>query len=838
MTGFRVLNLRHFSQHRLRSALTIMGVAVAAALIVTVFALYGSLSGSIRQLAASVAGGADLEVAGITDAGFDQRLLAEVEATDGVGAAVPLIRSSVIIGGRRALLFGLDERARALGGQLERESASRRDQLRAHPDGLLLGEGVARAVGATAGQRVRVYSGTGGERVVLALDVLTGERAGEINHGFFAAAALPLAQQITGKQGRLDSVLVVADSGVDGGRLERRLSEVVGQRAVVSSPYLRVEQATAATSLFQNTTLLVAFMALVVAGLLVFNTLSVVALERRQQFATLRALGGTRRGILRGFLGEAALLGLAGAAIGCLLGVLTARSLVQQLPSYLVSAFDVQVGFVLPPYAIPLAVVACLATSLVAAALPARRAMVVQPVEAMRPLGVLETHNGARRRTAVALAAGVALAGAGLAGALTLRDERSLAAGPLLLLGSIVVIYGLTATITRAAGWLAARFGASGRLAAAAVERAPRRIWTTTVIVAIAGAIAVSTQGATQNQVSTVAAKVASLADVDFFVQTVPADDLPTGPLLPRGWRSELETVPGVAEVVEGQLAYATVGRQRVVLQGFGGSSNAPVFRLADAAAQAALLDGSGAVVSRRVASRLGLGVGDTVRLPTPRGEQRLPIADVVDAVVTAEGGLIAMSLEHLQTWFGRPGASYLEVTLDPGAQAGPVRERIEELAGRAPLPVHVVSGAESLRSTEGAVRQAAALALTIQWVVAGAAALAVLTTLMISVVERRRELGIIRAVGASRRLLGWTVLREAAAVGTLGGAIGLVVGIALHYVAVQALSQAAGLGLDFEFTPVALAAAVAAFGASMLGAIGPARRAARLNVIEAIGYE
>jgi putative ABC transport system permease protein len=117
--------------------------------------------------------------------------------------------------------------------------------------------------------------------------------------------------------------------------------------------------------------------------------------------------------------------------------------------------------------------------------------------------------------------------------------------------------------ITWAAGRLAGRFGASGRLAAAAVERAPRRIWTTTVIVAIAGAIAVSTRGATQNQVSTIAAKLALLADVDFFVQTVPADDLPAGPYCRRAGVRSWRPPPGSRRSWRASSPYATVGRQR-----------------------------------------------------------------------------------------------------------------------------------------------------------------------------------------------------------------------------------------------------------------------------------
>jgi putative ABC transport system permease protein len=837
LSRFRLINLRHLARQRLRSALSVAAIAVAASLIVTVYGIYGSLTGSIERFVSSLAGKAELEVTGVTDDGFDERLLARVAATPGVAAAVPVIRSPVVLAGHQATLFGFDQRARALGGELQREIEARQGAAPATLDGVFLGEGLARAAGAAAGQRVTVYSVVGGQRQATVLGIVTGDRARRTNQGFFAVAPLPLAQQLAGKPRRLDSILVVDQEGADPRRLEQRLTDVVGQQAVVASPRLRVEQATVATSLFQNATLFVAIMALAVAGFLVFNTLNMVALQRRQEFATLRALGGRRRAILGDFLAEAALLGLVGAAIGCPLGMLVARGLVTRLPSFLVASFDVRVGFVLPGYALPLAVVACLGTSLAAAWLPARRAVRVQPVEAMRPHGVLETAEEAERVGWLAVAAGLVLLAGGAVLALTVADERSFAAGGLFLVGCVLASYGTARLIAEGAGWLAALFGSSGRLAAASIERAPRRIWATTVIVAIGVAIAVSTHGATQNEISAVAANVASLADVDLFVQGSAADELPVVPRMPAAWRSTLEAVPGVARVGPGQFAYATVGRDRVVLQGIGGPSNTPAFRLADDKAQGALLTGSGAVVSRRFSLRHDLGVGDTVRLSTPKGIRSLPIVAEVDHVV-AEGGLVALSLGQLQAWFERPGASFFELTLEPGANPGGVRAAVLDALAGAPFEVHVVTGQESVRGTESAVRQASSLSLAIQWVVAGAAALAVLNTLMISVVERRRELGIIRAVGASRRLLRRVVLCEAGAVGVLGGIIGVVVGTGLQYLGVKALGNVVGLEIPFEFVPITLAIAAGALLASLAGAIGPAGRAARLDLVEALSYE
>jgi putative ABC transport system permease protein len=836
MTRFRLLNLRHVFQQRLRTALSVLGIAVAAALIVTTFAAYGSLTGSVQRLSERVAGDADLELTGITDSGLDERLADRLLAADGVLVPVPLIRTWVVLKGQQALLFGADPRVSALGGEFER--AVQASQRAVPPDlnGVFLGERLARAAGATIGEAVTVQPASGGTRSAKVLGVLRAEQARQVNGGFFAVAPLPLAQRLTGKQGRVDSILVVARQGADLATLQRRLQELAGGRATVGTPQLRAEQASAATRPFQDATLFLAFMALAVAGFLVFNTLSMVALERRQELGTLRALGSTRPMLLRDFLLEAAVLGIAGAAVGCPLGVLLGRQVVQQLPPFLTASFDTRVEFVLPGYAIPLATLACLGTSLLAAWLPARRVTLVHPVEAMRPLGALESAGEGERVRWLPTAAGAVLLTGGLAVAVGAEGELSLSAGPLFLLGSILLTFGLANLIARATAWLAARLGAAGRLAAASVARAPRRTWATTSIVAIAAALATTTYGVTRNEITSASEQVTSLADIDLFVQVAPPDELPLRPLLPLALSDRLAAVSGVARVVPGQFAYATIGRERVLLLGVGGPSGAPAYYLASAPARRALLDGTGVVVSRRFALRQGIGVGDQLQLPTPRGPVRVPVVDVVDYIVQ-EGGLVALSLDRLGSWYGRSGATFFEVTLARGVDAGSVRRALQRQLDGVPQAL-VVPGADNVRGTQTAVQQAAALSQGIQWVVAGAAGLAVLNTLMISVVERRRELGIVRAIGASRRLLGRTVLREAAAIGAVGGAIGLVAGSALHYIGVEALASATMVRIRFQPVPLTVLVVVAAVLVSVAGGIAPMRRAARLNVIEAIGYE
>jgi putative ABC transport system permease protein len=589
----------------------------------------------------------------------------------------------------------------------------------------------------------------------------------------------------------------------------------------------------------RNITLLVAFMALVVAGFLIFNSMNMAAAERRGEIAALRALGARRRPVMRDFLLESLLLALAGAALGSALGYAMAGASIDSLPPVITDSVDAKVELAVPASAVPAAVVAAVAASLAASWLAARRASRVPPVEAMRTADPSADAGEEQRRSGRlwALGLGIVLVALAFVTAAAFDDERSFGGGSLLLMGVILLAYALIRPITRAAAWLASRLGPSGRIAASAVERAPRRAWATFMTVLLAVAIGVATTGSSQNTVDAASENVSTLADTDLMVQRASEDVLPVRPLLPRGTQRELAGTDGVERVVAGQFTYLNQPDKRALLLGLDGPSNTTAYRLASKRARADLLAGRGAVVSGTYAKEKGLSEGDTLTLPTAKGEVRIRIADVVD-YVSMDAGLIALSLDRVAQWYGPSGASFYEVITEPGADREAVRDRIEQRTKALPYPVHVLDGSDSVKATESAVKQVGSLALALQWVIAAVAGLALLNTLMLSVVERRRELGILRALGGSRRYVRRVILSEATAVSVIGGLAGLLVGTALHYLSADVMAKSLAMDIPFTVAPAALGLAVGAILIALAGSVPPARRAGRLNVVRAIGYE
>jgi putative ABC transport system permease protein len=837
LNSFRLLHLRRFLEHPGRTALSVAGIAIGAALVVAVLGFFGSLNGSVDAFTRDLAGAADLEVAAVSDDGFDEKLFFDIEKTEGVSSAIPMIRSPATVNGRRAVLIGLDQRARKLATGISSNEAGRL-QAQTNEPGLFLGAPLAELAHVQAGGKVAVYS-LGTQTAIKVLGVLTGESA-RFNQGMFAGAALPIAQRLGGKLGKLDSVLVIATKGADVDELRLALSKVVGPPAAVQSLSQRAEQARLATRNIQTSMLMGVGMALAVGAFLIFNTMNMAATERRRELATLRALGGRRRPLLFFFLIEAGLLGLIGSGIGSVLGLLVARRLVEGVPPFILSAVGVEIGFYLPTYVIPAALTAGVLASMLAAYLPARRAVRVPPVESMRPEGVLESVDAPEGISIRITAVGAAMVLGGSALSIWGSGTLSFIWVGTLLLGVMVASYGLTGPITKATSAVATRIGASGRLAAAAVERAPRRAWATSAAVVVATAMVVAQSGLQNNLTKSLRSVVGSLESVDLFVSASTGTAF-AEVALPGDWADDIKEIPGVAEVGVNNFLFTTFRGQKILLQGLEGrgmATAAPAF----AGATPEIIDrfeaGDGAVLSTRFSNLYDIKKGDKLKLPTPTGLKNLDVIHVAPAF-TWERGMVSIANKRLAEWFRHTGVSDYGIELKPGAEAARVQADLQAFVATSPVPAYVFTGHDQLAAIFRGANQITQLFQSMTAVVVGAALLAIFNALLISVVERRRELGIMRALGTSRKQMRRMVALEAAGLGLVGGVAGALVGFLLHRTAISAIAEPSGFPLAYQFVPApALAAIAIGIGIAALASLIPARRAGAVNIVEAIGYE
>ncbi|MEV0293668.1 FtsX-like permease family protein [Nocardia sp. NPDC050710] len=822
---FRVVNITELRKHGARSAVLVGVIAVSAALLVAVLGIYGSMTGSVQRLASGIAGNADLEVTAVADSGLSRDLLPRIVATPGVRVAVPTVRAQLGVGDARVLVLGVDASILSIDSDLK-QTLQRQLAAGGLPiDGVLAGPGMNAVKGAPLA--------LGPERATVAL-VIDDPAAARLNGGRFVVTTIAQAQRIAERPDRLDSILVLADPDTDVDALRTDLVAATGGQALVAEPGFRAEQTASATGLTRDATLMVAAIALVVAAFLVFNSMNMAVAQRKPTVAMLRALGGRRSALVRDLLVEAALIGLVGATLGVPAGMAAGWFIIGMLPPFLVQAIDARIEYLLPWYAIPATLLACVVACLAASALAARTVFGVSPVEALVPAEVVTQEDARRSSRLLAPVLSIGAIAASVVLASTVEDRWALAAAGLGTAGALGICYVLIGPINRASGAIAQRFGAPGRLAATAIHRAPRRVWATAITVAIAVATGIATQGALRDMVDSSSDTLASLADADMYVSGTSKDMIPTSPILPSGLSEAVRAVPGVASVIPVQYAYVTVGSARVLMEGAPAESATPAFRLMSPQLRERVGRGEGVVISRQLTKTTGLRVGAVLELPSPTGVRRAPILGTVD-YLTMDAGLIAIGLPAMQQWLARDGATYLEIDFMP--QADPAAT---QTAVRAVLPETVLaySGADALHGARGAIEQSGILAIGIQWVIALVTAIALLNTLMLSVLARRREIGVLRAIGASRRFITRAVLAEAGAVGIVGGAIGLVFGASLHYLGTMILSATTSIRVTYTVHPLALVYAAVALGLCLLGAIPPARRAGRIGIVEAVSAD
>jgi putative ABC transport system permease protein len=821
----RAFNMRELRRHPARIAMSLAVVAISATLLVAVFGIAGSITGSSDRLVAGIGGNASLEVSGVTDTGFPEVMQHEVAKVPGVAAAVPMLRTSTGRPSERVVVLGVDENIRAMLSDLQRAVQDQIGPLVSEPGRVVVGSGTGHAVG----DSIPLGNGT-----VTVAAVITGADADQINGGNFIVGPLPLIQRLTDRVGIIDSVLVVAAPGADIAQVRTDITEAVGGRAVVADPSFRSVQSGGAVSIMSTLMLSAASCALVVAGFLIFNAMSMAITQRRPVISMLRAIGADKRQIVRDLLVEAGLVGLFGGLVGAALGVIIGRQAIGALPAALLQGYETRTEYILPGYAIPIGIGACVVVSVAAAALAARQVYKVAPVEALAPVGASAADAVPRRARVVAgVVGGCLIATAAFVASADLAN-LSVAAIGLAAVGDIALCFAFAGPIVGAAAAVARALGAPGALAAATIERAPRRVWATLMTVMIAVSITVQSTGANANTIDSTNASFSSLGDAGLYVSSSGPGVYPTAPILPQDTQSTIESLPEVAEVVPGQMAYATLAGKRVIIQGLAPGAVAPPSGAMNERVLEQVLAGDGVVVSRDIARVLGVQAGDELTLPTPTGERRVRVVEVVP-FFSLLGGVVSMSLTQLRDWFDRPGSTILAVNLTAGADRANVEAAIRE---RLPADVLVYTGDEAAKAVGASMAQGTALIDVMAWIVVFVASVALLNTLMLSVLERRRELGVLRAMGSSRRFALRTVLAEAAGIGIIGAAIGAAFGAANQYLTSSALTNV--LSIDVVYSPslLAIVFACGAFGLTLLGAVPPAVRAARLDIVAAVAVD
>jgi len=582
---------------------------------------------------------------------------------------------------------------------------------------------------------------------------------------------------------------------------------------------------------FISTFLLVfAAVALVVGSFLIVNTFSILVAQRSKEMALFRALGASRRQVTRSVLFEATLIGVVGSTVGLLLGGGLAVGL-----KALFATFGLDLtgaGLVFEPRTVVVSYLVGLLVTLFAAYLPARRASRIPPVAALRD-DVAMPEQTLRRRLVV----GTVMIAVGVVGVATefLADVSwgmwAFGLGVLLVLLGVALISPVVGRPVVALVGMAYRrmFGTVGRLAEQNAVRNPRRTAATAsaLMIGLTLVSAMSVLGASAK--ASVDKSIADNFAADFVVSN--AIGVPFSPAV----TDRVEKVDGVESVARFRFAPGRVDGERAVV----GAADPQLFTRAMevdlASGSARDLHGRAVLVEQQRAEDAGLAVGDTVSVTLPKGQRDYRVAGTFEASPAVPTGYV-VSLGALEAAGVEPADSYAYVTTAAGASRAAVRTAIDATIADLPT-VTLKDQAEFAQEQRAPIDQMLMLIYAMLGLAVVIAVLGIVNTLALSVIERTREVGLLRAVGLSRRQLRRMVRLESTVIAVLGATLGVALGLVFG---VGLLSALADEGLDVLSVPVAqLAAFVLASGlVGVLAAVWPARRAARLDVLKAITTE
>jgi putative ABC transport system permease protein len=658
----------------------------------------------------------------------------------------------------------------------------------------------------------------------------------------FAIFDVPTAQALLDKEGELDAVQVAAEAGVTPEELVRRVSAEVGTSVTVRSGSAQAtddsDEVATFTTIIRYFLLTFAGIALFVGAFVIFNTLSITVAQRTREFATLRTVGASRRQVLVSVIVEALVIGLLASVIGLFAGLGLAVGLNELFVALNLDLPQTQTVFATRTIVVSL-LVGTLVT-LAAGLSPALRATRVPPIAAVRegatlPRSALSRYSPHIAAVTVVIAV-VALAYALLADGIE-TGTRFILLGVgvfALFVGVALLSARLVVPLARIVGLPARRLGgAAGKLAEGNAMRDPGRTASTAAALMI-GIALVTFVG--------VLAQGLRVSNSDAIEQQIQADLVVTSQ---DGYTEFPAAVGDAAAGLDGTEVVSNV-RQDVAevdgkganLTGLDGSSINAVydFRWIDGSDQVlAALGDDGAVLPDDVAEDKGLAVGDSFTvLSTDNRRRDLVVRGIYDgSPFYPLLGTASVSQSAFDDLYQRPRNRFtlINVPGEPGAAKASVEQGLEAFPD-----TRVQTRQEWIDKEDEEISQFLLLLYVLLALSVIVSLFGMVNTLALSVFERTRELGMLRAVGMTRRQTRRMVRHESVITALIGAALGLPLGIFLALLVTQALSEydlqfAIPFGALITFVIVSIAAGIFA-------AILPARRAARLRVLEALQYE
>jgi putative ABC transport system permease protein len=846
----RLISWPYFRKHILRTLLTVAGIVLGVAVFVGMHTANQSVLFAFSTTVDRIAGKTELQVTA-GEAGFHEEVLEQVQNASTVRVAVPVIEAVVdtnLKGQGNLLVLGVDMTGDRTLRDYDLDSGDDAvidDPLvfLAQPDSIILSREFADRNHTAVGGRVALGT-VEGEKQFTVRGVMKSSGLTSAFGGNLAIMDIYAAQHMFGRGRSFDRIDLAVKQGRTLKDAEQELAGLLGPGFQVDPPSGRGQQFEAMLAAYSMMVGISSLFALFIGMFIIYNSFAIAVTQRRSEIGILRALGATRGQIRWLFLGESAVTGLIGSLGGLGFGALIARGIAATIGALISDVYGVAQHadeISTSPGLLVLAMAIGIGTSIIAAAIPAYGAARVDPVQALQK-GKYQVLSAGESRLRAIL--GLAL------GAVSIVCLNIGASRPVFYVGYVLAIVvallvsplvslGLAKALRPILKWARP---VEGALAADSLIQSPRRTSASVAALMLSLALVIAFAGMARASYVSIIHWMETALNPELFI--MPSQSIVVRTMrFPAAMGPEVAAIPGVKRVQSVRDARIMFRNTPVMIVAVEVDSIAQTAQLPPVAGNAADMyrrasAGEGLMVADNLAQLQHLKLGDMLEVPAPKGPIRLPIVGII-LDYSDQQGTIFMDRRLFIKYWNDDSVNVFRVYLNPGATVPDVRRRIlEKYAGQ--RQVFVLTNQE-LKSY--------ILKVTDQWfgltsvqiaVAVLVAILGIVNTLTVSITDRRRELGVLQAVGGLRGQIRRTIWLEALSIGTLGLALGFGLGaVNLYYILQIVHNDIAGMRLDYSF-PVgtALALVPTILGAAFIAAIWPAESAVHGSLVEALEYE
>jgi putative ABC transport system permease protein len=846
------ISSRQWRTHGLRIAMTTLGIALGVAVFFAVRTANAALLDSLSATVERLAGKSTLEIIS-GEAGFPEQVLDTVRATPGVELAEPVIEVIVhtaFADEGNLLILGVD----TTGDQQLREYEFDRSQTEiadpltylAQPNSILLSRSFAERHNLHIGDSIPIFTANGRkEFTVQGLFKPTG--VGAVFGGNVAVMDVYSAQVVFNRGRNFDRIDLMNSPNVPVEEIQRRLQARLPAGIESARPQVRGQALENTVTAMRLGMLITSFIALLVGVYIIFNSFTIAVNQRWKEIGILRALGVERHNVNAMFLSEALLMGVIGSIAGIAGGFYLATLASKVMGSIAASVYGLISSEVAPrlhPGTVLVAFGLGVAASVIGAWFPARAASCLDPILALHNIESRQQESSLGwKRTMI----GIALV---LLTSLLVEFSPSRVGMTIQLSYMAITLLGLTMLLPRLVQWIARLIrpvmdwagGSEGALAVDAMIQSPRRSAATVGALMVGLMFVFSTGAYIQSYKHMVNRWTHRMLNSDLVVSTS-ALLRSTSYHFSEDMGRRIAALPEVKSVENARFTFIPFQGDTVALN----SNEMDIFlaRAPDSIEDANVNDvrdrlsrGEGALISRNFSARWKCRVGGQVRLNSPTGVLNLPVLGIVEDYRSDKGSIFIDRALYKKYWKDS-AVDFVSVNLKPGGDAIRVKHEIEQMTAGTDHAL-VYTNAE-FREWIGSLVDQFFLLNYMQLVVAVIVAIVgIVNTLIVSIMDRRREFAIVRAIGGYRSQIRKMVLLEAVAISIVGVMVGALAAVFnIQFMSRTVSTVLAGYAIPFYFPwALVLATLPVAVAVSLLAAWIPARHAMQIPVIEAIGYE